>query len=54
MPIIVDEVVISVEVTNQAAGGNSTPPAVATDDRQALIEECAERVLDILRERKER
>ncbi len=51
MPIIVDEVVISVEVTNQA-GGNSPPPPA--DDRQALVAECVERVLDILREREER
>jgi len=53
MPIIVDEVVISVEVTNQAAGGSNSPPS-ATDDKQALIAECVERVLDILREREER
>ena len=53
MPIIVDEVVITVEVTNQAAGGSTTPPG-ATDDKQTLIAECVERVLDILREREER
>lgn len=52
MPIIVDEVVISVEVTNQASGGSAPPPP--TDDRQALIAECVERVLDILREKEER
>lgn len=52
MPIIVDEVVISVEVTNQAAGGTSTPPA-ALQDKQALIAECVERVLEILRDREE-
>ena len=53
MPIIVDEVVISVEVTNQAAGGTATPPG-ATDDKQALIAECVERILEIMREREER
>lgn len=53
MPIIVDEVIISVEVTNQAAGGSSSPPAT-TEDKQALVAECVERVLDILREREER
>lgn len=53
MPIIVDEVVISVEVTNQAAGGSSTPPA-PTDEKQAVVAECVERVLEILRERAER
>lgn len=53
MPIIVEEVVISVEVTNPASGGGAPPPA-ATDDRQALVAECVERVLEILREREER
>ena len=53
MPIIVDEVVISVEVTNQASGG-ATTPAPPQQDKQAIIAECVERVLDILREREER
>lgn len=53
MPIIVDEVVISVEVGNQAAGGAATP-APALDEKQALVAECVERVLEVLRERGER
>ncbi|MBI5926638.1 MAG: hypothetical protein HY836_13685 [Aquabacterium sp.] len=52
MPIIVDEVVISVEVDNQAAGGGGGA-ASGTDDKQALVAECVERVLEILREQKE-
>jgi hypothetical protein len=52
MPIVVDEVVISVEVGNAAGGGSPTPPAPA-DDRQALIAECVERVLEALRDRGE-
>ena len=61
MPIVVDEVVISVEVTNQASGGGaSTPPAapgsgpVSMDEKQALISECVERVLEILEQKAER
>jgi hypothetical protein len=53
MPVIVDEVVISVEVSNQAAGG-SVAPSTATDDKQTLISECIERVLDILEQKVER
>ena len=53
MPIVVDEVVISVEVTNQAAAGAPPAPAGA-DDRQAVVEECVERVLEILRRQEER
>jgi hypothetical protein len=53
MPIVVDEVVISVEVTNQASGGTAAPPP-AMEDRQAIIHECVERVLEILRQKEER
>ena len=53
MPVIVDEVVISVEVTNQAAGGATTAPS-ATEDKQTLVNECVERVLDILQQKSER
>ena len=53
MPIIIDEVVISVEVTNQASGGASSGGG-ATDDRQAIVAECVERVLDILAQKQER
>ena len=53
MPIIIDEVVISVEVSNQAAGGAGEAPS-ATEDKQTVVAECVERVLAILLERKER
>lgn len=56
MPIIIDEVVISVEVGNREAGGSAAPAAGAAPDgeeRQALVEECVARVLDVLRERAE-
>mgnify|MGYP001122142298 CR=1 FL=1 len=39
MPIIVDEVVISVEISNQAAGGSGSPPS-PTDDKQTLVAQC--------------
>ena len=53
MPVIIDEVVITVELTRtEAAGG--VPPALAPEERQVLISECAERVLEILERREER
>ena len=55
MPIVVDEVVISIEVTNEGAGGGRTPSAGgATSDRQQMVNECVERVLEVLRQRQER
>jgi hypothetical protein len=55
MAIIVEEVVISVEVGNREAGGvgSGAASAPAAADRQALVEECVARVLEILREREE-
>lgn len=53
MPIIVDEVVISVEVTNQASGGSASAPS-ASETKQAIVAECVERVLDVLRQKQER
>lgn len=55
MPIIVDEVVISVEVGNSEAGGSASTGsgAASADEKQALVEECVARVLEILREREE-
>jgi len=53
MPVIVDEVVISVEVNNQstvetAAGTQSN------NEKQLIISECVEQVLEILEQKKER
>ena len=55
MPIIVEEVVISVEVGNGEAGGSSAASsgAASPDEKQSLVEECVARVLEILREREE-
>lgn len=53
MPVIIDEVVISVEVTNQESGGAASPPSAA-EGKQEIISECVERVLDILRQKGER
>jgi hypothetical protein len=52
MPVIVDEIVISVEVSNQAAGGAATPPS-SIEDKQTIVSECVERVLDILQQKTE-
>ena len=53
MPVIIDEVVISVEVTNAAPGGAASPPP-ATENEHEIISECVEQVLEILRQKGER
>jgi hypothetical protein len=53
MPIIVDEVVISVEVANQESGGAVSEPS-AMEQKQIIVAECVERVLDILQQKTER
>jgi hypothetical protein len=52
MPIVIDEVVISVEVREEpsTAGQQGALPA---DERQAIVAECVERVLEILKRREE-
>ena len=58
MPIVVDEVVISVEVENAGGGARSSGAGGGggggADDKQALIAECVERVLEVLAQRQER
>lgn len=53
MPIIVDEVVISVEVGNQVTGGATTPPS-STEQKQIIVAEAVERVLEVLQQKSER
>ena len=53
MPIIVDEVIITVEVTNQDSGGAS-PVSFSPEDRQSIVNDCVERVIEILKQKTER
>ena len=52
MPILIDEIVIHIEVSNAASGGTSTP-ATPVQDQQALVAECVEQVMNILRQQQE-
>ena len=53
MPVIVDEVVISVEVGGQGAADTAPSPS-GGDELQAIVNECVERVMEILRQKAER
>lgn len=52
MPIIIDEIVISVEVTSKLSAGAGR--ATAGAESEVIIEQCVERVLERLREQEER
>jgi len=54
MPVIVDEIVISVEVANQSASPAAATAGAPPQERRALIAECVEQVLDVLRRKEER
>jgi hypothetical protein len=55
MPVIVDEIVISVEVSSpQAAPAVPAAGGAPPQERRALIAECVERVLDVLQRKEER
>jgi hypothetical protein len=62
MPIVVDEVVISVDVGGAEAPAAEGAAATAqpngrpasSGDQQAMIQECVERVLEVLSRREER
>ena len=53
MPVIVDEITISIEITNETGGGPS-PPGSSPEGRQEIVSECVERVMEILRQKAER
>ena len=53
MPIIIDEIVITVDVSNKDSGGAASAPPAAQAS-QHVVDQCVERVLEILREREER
>ena len=52
MPIEVRELIIRTEVEASAQAGGA--PQSSDSDKQALIQECVEQVLEKLKERKER
>ncbi|WP_437682256.1 DUF5908 family protein [Sorangium sp. So ce131] len=53
MPIVVEEVVITVEVGGEPAAG-AAPAQRAAEDAQEIVRQCVERVLEILAQREER
>ena len=54
MAIVINEIEISVEVTNAAssAGGNST--TIAAVNKEEIIRECVEKVMEIINQKNER
>lgn len=53
MPFVIDEVVINIEVPQGAAAAAPPGGPAGGADRQALVAEIVEQVLDILQRREE-
>lgn len=60
MPVVIDEIVITIEVGGSRSDGNapaatddSNSPASTVVDRSALVAECVEKVMEVLRDRRE-
>jgi hypothetical protein len=55
MPVIIDEVVISIETGPASANaGNRVTGTSVADDHQQMVAECVEQVLEILQHKAER
>ena len=58
MPVVIRELIIRASVNDASPGtGNATAsasPQASLIDREALIQECVEQVLEILEKKKER
>jgi hypothetical protein len=55
MPVIIDEVVISIESGNQAPDSRSRISGQsAAEEKQQIVNECVEQVLEILQQKEER
>ncbi|MEI6749562.1 MAG: DUF5908 family protein [Bacteroidota bacterium] len=53
MAIIIDEIAIQVEVTGETSAGSS-PSSASNEDKLSIVNECVERVLEILKQKTER
>lgn len=53
MPLEIKELVIRATVQDEEKP-KASPQSAAADDKEALIEECVDKVLEILRNQKER
>jgi hypothetical protein len=55
MPIVIDEVVISINVENSASGDKASAATLMQNAqiKQQLLEECVEQVMEMLRQKQE-
>ena len=53
MPIVINEIEITVEVTPWGGQGNAGP-AMGSASKEEIIKECVERVMEILNQKTER
>ena len=54
MPIVINEIEIAVEVTQNNGAASGTNAAVSGSSKEEIIKECVEKVMEILNQKSER
>ncbi|WP_158538013.1 MULTISPECIES: DUF5908 family protein [Corallincola] len=54
MPIVIDELIVTAEVTSPSGAETTTEQALSDLDREQLIRECVDEVLAVLERQSER
>ncbi|HEX2628213.1 MAG TPA: DUF5908 family protein [Chitinophagaceae bacterium] len=54
MPVIINEIEVLVEVNNAAPGNDKTASSGAPVNKEEIIKECVEKVMDIINQKNER
>ena len=54
MPIVINEIEISVTVSENSSSGNSSATAQSSPSKEEIIKECVEQVMEIINQKNER
>jgi len=54
MPIVINEIEVSVEVVNSNTSGSSGSSAISPAVKEEIIRECVEQIMEILKQKNER
>ena len=54
MPIVINEIEVSVEVVNDNNSGSSSTAVTSPEVKEEIIRECVEQIMEILKQKNER